>query len=71
MTTAQMLRAEGEALGEARGERHTIRMVAQARGLALTDRHSALIDRCDDLATRQKWSNVARSRPASRPAHRP
>jgi predicted transposase/invertase (TIGR01784 family) len=59
MTTAQMLRAEGEARGEARGERHTIRMVAQARGLALTDKHSALIDGCDDIATLQKWSNAA------------
>jgi predicted transposase YdaD len=67
MTTAQMLRAEGEAKGEARGEargetrgeRHTIRMVAQARGLALTDQHSALIDGCDDIATLQKWSNAA------------
>jgi hypothetical protein len=59
MTTAQMLRAEGEARGEARGERHTIRMVARARGLALTDKHSALIDGCDDIATLQKWSNAA------------
>ena len=63
MTIAEQLRAEGEARGEARGlahgERRAIRMVAQARGLALTDEHSTLIDECDDLATLQKWANAA------------
>jgi hypothetical protein len=41
------------------GHRAVVRMVAQARGLVLTDKHSALIDGCDDIATLQKWSNAA------------
>ena len=59
MTTAQMLRAEGEAREKVKGERRTIRMVAQARNLVLSDEQSKLIDDCDDLGTLQKWSNAA------------
>lgn len=63
MTTAQMLRAEGEARGEVKGEvkgeRHTIRMVAQARDLVLSHEQSKLIEGCGDLATLRKWSNAA------------
>jgi hypothetical protein len=63
MTTADMLRAEGEARGEVRGEvrgeRHTIRMVTRARDLVLSDEQSRLIEDCDDLTTLKKWSNAA------------
>ena len=55
--------ADGEATGEARaevkGERHTIRMVLQARGLAVDEEQSDLIEVCDDLATLKKWADAA------------
>jgi conjugal transfer/entry exclusion protein len=59
MTTAEMLRAEGEAREKVRGERHTIRMVMRARDLVLSDEQSKLIEDCDDLTTLKKWSNSA------------
>jgi hypothetical protein len=51
--------AEGEAQGEVRGERHTIRMVLKARGLALSEEQSGQINACDDLPTLRKWSESA------------
>jgi hypothetical protein len=59
MTIAEQLRAEGEAQEKIRGQRHTIRMVARARDLVLSDEQSRLIEDCDDLATLTKWSNTA------------
>lgn len=51
--------AEGEAQGEVIGERHTIRMVLKARGLALNEDQSGQIETCDDLATLKEWSEAA------------
>jgi hypothetical protein len=51
--------ADGEARGEVKGERHTIRMVLQARGLAVSEEQAAAIEACDDLATLMKWSDAA------------
>jgi hypothetical protein len=59
MTSPELLRAEDEAREQVRGERHTIRMVTQARDLVLSDEQSKLTEDCDDLTTLKKWSNAA------------
>ena len=51
--------AEGEAEGEVKGERHTIRMVLKARGLALTEDQAEQIEACDNLDILKKWSEAA------------
>lgn len=51
--------AEGEALEKVRGERHTIRMVCKARGLALSEKQSAQVEGCNDLEILRKWSEAA------------
>lgn len=51
--------ADGEAEEKVKGERHTIRMVAQARKLSLSEKHSQQIEECEDLATLKRWSEAA------------
>ena len=59
MTTAEMLRAEGEARGEARGKAHAkaegILVVFEQRGIDVDDKSRELIESCTDLDTLNGW----------------
>jgi hypothetical protein len=55
VTTAEMLRAEGEARGEARGKAEDILVVFEQRGIDVDDRSRGLIESCTDLGTLSGW----------------
>ena len=55
VTTAEMLRAEGEARGEARGEAEAILMVFEQRGIDVDEGSRELIGSCADLDTLNGW----------------
>ena len=59
VTTAEMLRAEGEARGEARGKARgkaeDILVVFEQRGIDVDDKSRALIESCTDLDTLNGW----------------
>jgi hypothetical protein len=55
VTTAEMLRAEGEARGEARGKAEDILMVFEQRGIDVDDKSRELIESCTDLDTLNGW----------------
>jgi hypothetical protein len=55
MTTADMLRAEGKALGEARGKAQDILIVFEQRGIDIDDESRELIESCTDLGTLTGW----------------
>jgi hypothetical protein len=55
VTTADMLRAEGEARGEARGKAQDILIVFEQRGIDVDDKSRELIESCTDLDTLNGW----------------
>jgi hypothetical protein len=55
MTTAEMLRAEGEARGKARGKAEDILVVFEQRGIDVDERSRELIESCRDLDTLNGW----------------
>ena len=55
MTTAEMLRAEGEARGEARGKAEAILVVFEQRGFDVDDKSRELIESCTDLDVLNGW----------------
>ena len=55
VTTAEMLRAEGEARGKARGKAEGILVVFEQRGIEVDDRSRELIESCMDLDTLNGW----------------
>ena len=59
VTTAEMLRAEGEARGEARGRARgraeDILVVFDQRGIYVDDKSRELIESCRDLDTLNSW----------------
>jgi hypothetical protein len=59
VTTAEMLRAEGEARGEARGKAsgkaEDILVVFEQRGIDVDERSRGLIESCTDLGTLNGW----------------
>ena len=63
VTTAEMLRAEGEARGKARGEAlgmargkaEDILVVFEQRGIAVDDKSRELVESCTDLDTLNGW----------------
>ncbi len=55
MTTAEMLRAEGEARGKARGEAEDILVVFEQRGIDVDDKSRELIESCTNLDTLNRW----------------
>lgn len=55
VTTAEMLRAEGEARGEARGRAEDILVVFDQRGIDVDDKSHELIESCTDLDTLNRW----------------
>jgi hypothetical protein len=63
VTTADMLRAEGEArgkaLGEVRSKSQDILIVFEQRGIDVDDKSLLLIESCTDLATLSDWFRLA------------
>ncbi|MGH3278001.1 MAG: hypothetical protein ACRDNW_02560, partial [Trebonia sp.] len=55
VTTAEMLRAEGEARGEARGRADDILVVFEQRGIDVDGKSRELIESCTDLGTLNSW----------------
>ena len=55
MTTAEMLRAEGEARGKASGKAEGILVVFEQRGIDVGERSRELIESCTDLDTLNGW----------------
>ncbi len=55
VTTAEMLRAEGEARGKARGKAEDILVVFEQRGIDVDDKSRELIESCTDLDTLNGW----------------
>jgi len=55
VTTAEMLRAEGEARGEARGRAEDILVVFEQRGIHVDDEARELIESGTDLDTLNNW----------------
>ena len=55
VTTAEMLRAEGEARGKARTKTEDILVVFEQRGIDIDDRSRELIESCTDLDTLNGW----------------
>ena len=55
VTTAERLRAEGEARGEARGKAEAILVVFEQRGIGVDERSRELIESCTDLDTLNGW----------------
>lgn len=55
VTTAERLRAEGEARGKARGKAEDILMVFEQRGIDMDDKSRELIESCTDLDTLNGW----------------
>jgi len=55
VTTAEMLRAEGEARGKARGKAEDILVVFEQRGIDVDERSRELIESCTDLDTLNGW----------------
>jgi hypothetical protein len=55
VTTADMLRAEGEARGKARGKAEDILVVFEQRGIDVDERSRELIGSCTDLDTLNGW----------------
>jgi hypothetical protein len=55
VTTADMLRAEGEARGKARGKAEDILVVFEQRGIDVDQRSRELIGSCTDLDALNGW----------------
>jgi hypothetical protein len=55
VTTAEMLRAEGEARGKARGKAEDILVVFEQRGIDIDDESRERIESCTDLGTLSGW----------------
>jgi predicted transposase YdaD len=55
VTTAEMLRAEGEARGRARGKAEDILVVFDQRGIDVDDKSRELIESCTDLGILNGW----------------
>jgi hypothetical protein len=55
VTTAEMLRAEGEARGKACGKAEDILVVFEQRGIDVDDKSRELIESCTDLDTLNGW----------------
>jgi hypothetical protein len=55
VTTAEMLRAEGEARGKASGKTEDILVVFEQRGIDVDERSRELIESCTDLDTLNGW----------------
>jgi hypothetical protein len=55
VTTAEMLRAEGEARGVARAKAEGILMVFEQRGFDVDDKSRELIESCMDLGVLNGW----------------
>jgi hypothetical protein len=55
VTTAEMLRAEGEARGKALGKAEDILVVFEQRGIDVDERSRELIESCTDLDTLNGW----------------
>jgi len=55
VTTAEMLRAEGEARGKARGKAEDILVVFEQRGIDVDDKSRELVESCADLDTLNGW----------------
>jgi len=55
VTTAEMLRAEGRAEGEARGRVEDILVVFEQRGIDVDDKSRELIESCTDPGTLNGW----------------
>jgi Putative transposase, YhgA-like len=55
VTTADMLRAEGEARGKASGKAEGILVVFEQRGIDVDERSRELIESCTDLDTLNGW----------------
>ena len=55
VTTAELLRAEGEARGMARGKAEDILVIFEQRGIDIDERSCELIGSCTDLDTLNGW----------------
>jgi len=62
VTTADMLRAEGNARGEARCEAQDILIVFEQRGIDVDDESRELIESCADLDTLSEPSKMVAAR---------